>query len=402
MISNKKDEDKHTNIEKNKNTMTCLRFCSGALGLDLGLEKAGFTTLLASEIDEQTRNTIVKNKPKIGLIGDLREYTVEDIYEYARLDKDDDIDLVAGGPPCQAFSTAGHRKGFEDERGNVFLHFLNLATELNPKFIIIENVRGLLSAPLHHIPHNKRDERYKEDNQTLHGTALLYIIKKIRNAGYGVSFNLYNAANYGAPQIRERLVLICSREKKEMPFLIPTHSDHKEFGLPPWRTLRDAIEDLKEEDQEYIEFPEKRLKFYRLLKSGQNWRDLPVELQKEALGNAYFSGGGKSGFLRRLAWDKPSPTLVTSPAMPATDLAHPVKNRPLSIQEYMRIQEFPDNWIVMGNLLDKYRQIGNAVPISLGYAIGNLIKKSLVKEQNIENIKGFPYSRYRDTDNKTW
>ena len=95
---------------------------------------------------------------------------------------------------------------------------------------------------------------------------------------------------------------------------------------------------------QHLNFPKNRLKYYKKLKAGQNWRNLSIPLQKEALGKSYFSGGGKTGFLRRLDWNKPSPTLVTDPMMPATDLAHPTQDRPLSIEEYKRIQEFPDNW----------------------------------------------------------
>ena len=138
-----------------------------------------------------------------------------------------------------------------------------------------------------------------------------------------------------------------------------------------------------------------------MLKPGQNWRDLPANLQKEAMGKSYYSGGGKTGFFRRLAWDKPSPTLVTHPAMPATDLAHPEEDRPLSIQEYKRIQEFPDDWILAGSLIQQYKQIGNAVPISLGYAVGKLIN-SMLQGLEIENYPNFKYSRYKNTSHTDW
>ena len=123
-----------------------LSFFTGAMGLDLGIEKAGFRTLLACEVDKACRKTIVRNKPEIALIGDIRNYSATDIRTHAGLSADDEIDLVVGGPPCQAFSTAGRRKGFEDERGNVFLTFLDRIIELRPKFAVIENVRGVLSA----------------------------------------------------------------------------------------------------------------------------------------------------------------------------------------------------------------------------------------------------------------
>ena len=119
------------------------------------------------------------------------------------------------------------------------------------------------------------------------------------------------------------------------------------------------------------------------------------------MGKSYYSGGGKTGFLRRLAWDKPSPTLVTHPAMPATDLAHPEENRPLSIEEYKRVQEFPDNWELAGPLIQQYKQVGNAVPKSLGLALGTLVMKLLNKEK-IHVIDDFLYSRYKNTSDTTW
>lgn len=376
----------------------CLSFFSGALGLDLGLEAVGIHPLLACEIDRRCRETIVANRPDIGLIGDCRNYTADEIMKMAGLNPGDEVDLMVGGPPCQAFSTAGKRRGFEDERGNVFLRYIDLILEIRPNFAVIENVRGILSAPLEHIPWKERQDR-KMLPQNMKGGALAHIMQKLKGAGYGVTFNLYNAANFGSPQVRERVIFICTRSGKQAPYLVPTHSENGQYGLPLWRTLRDAIGDLEEKDQRSLKFPEKRLHWYRMLKEGQNWRDLPTELQKEALGNSYEAGGGKTGFLRRLAWDKPSPTLVTSPVMPATDLAHPEKDRPLSIQEYKRIQEFPDDWILCGSLADQYRQVGNAVPVSLGRAVGNMIM-SLKNDQPVKEYKEFRYSRYIGTTDR--
>jgi len=161
-------------------------------------------------------------------------------------------------------------------------------------------------------------------------------------------------------------VLIACRDGSRAPFLAPTHSQFGEHGLPTWRTFRDAVAGLEETQQEYVRFPEKRLVYYRQLTAGQNWRNLPEALQRKALGKSFEAGGGKTGFFRRLAWDKPAPTLVTHPAMPATDLCHPQMDRPLSVQEYARVQQFPDDWRFAGALLDRYRQIGNAVPVVSG------------------------------------
>lgn len=395
-------EDRKSSIPFEKSNINCLSFFSGALGLDLGLEQAGITTLLTSEIDNACRQTIIANRPHVGLIGDIRDYGKKEIFNMAGLSPGDDVDIIVGGPPCQAFSTAGKRKGFEDERGNVFLHFIDLALKIRPKALIIENVRGLLSAPLQHTPHSKRAKGdLPLKNVALRGGALLSILQKLRSGGYGVSFNLYNAANFGAPQIRERVVLLCSRDGTKLPYLTPTHSESGEYSLPKWKTLGEALRTLSPEAHQFIKFPERRLHFYRLLTAGQNWKNLPLELQKEALGKSFYAGGGRTGFFRRLAWDKPAPTLVTHPAMPATDLAHPTEDRPLSIQEYKRIQEFPDCWEVRGSLLDQYRQIGNAVPISLGKAIGKTVVDFFHKNTVVQH-GAFKYSRYQNTDDVAW
>lgn len=377
-----------------------LSFFSGAMGLDLGVEKAGFDIRLACEVDKFCRQTIALNKPDMALLGDIWDYDANDIRKAAQLSIKDEIDLVIGGPPCQAFSTAGKRKGFNDERGNVFLKYIELALQLRPKFLVIENVRGLLSCPMDHRPHNQRGPEFPDlSEDELKGGALNFILNRLKKSGYGYSFNLYNSANFGTPQIRERVIIICSRDGSTPPFLSPTHSQEGEHGLKKWRSFKSAVKNIKE--HHHLNFPEKRLKYYRLLDPGQNWKNLPLDLQREALGKSYNSGGGKTGFLRRLAWDRPSPTLVTHPAMPATDLAHPVKDRPLSIEEYKKLQEFPNSWELAGPLVQQYKQVGNAVPVSLGQAVGSLII-NLIDDNKVDVIAGFKYSRYTKTSHYEW
>ncbi|RKF31931.1 DNA (cytosine-5-)-methyltransferase [Sphingobacterium siyangense] len=394
------DFDRVSTVGRKKDKPIVLSFFSGAMGLDIGLEKAGFQTLLACEIDKAGRKTIIRNNPNIGLIGDIRNYTSQDILRHAGLEPGAEVDVIAGGPPCQAFSTAGKRNGFQDERGNVFLKYLEIIEEIKPRYAVIENVRGLLSTKL---IIDIEDDITKDFNQELKdtaGSALYYIKLRLEAAGYAVSFNLYNSANFGSPQIRERVVLICSRDGSALPHLSPTHSENGEHGLKKWNTFKKAIKGISEEC-DYIPFPEKRLKYYRMLTAGQNWRNLPVEVQPEAMGKSFYLGGGKTGFYRRIAWDRPAPTLVTHPAMPATDLGHPEENRPLSIQEYKRVQEFPDNWVIEGSILDKYRQIGNAVPVSLGKAVGDCLMNAL-KDRKTNNIQDFKFSRYTNTSDSAW
>lgn len=386
--------------EEPSTAMKVLSFFSGAMGLDQGLELAGMRTVLACEFDRASRETIGANRPDIPLLGDIWQYDASEIRQIAGLEETEEIDVIAGGPPCQAFSTAGARRGFADVRGNVFLHFIDLIAQLRPRYAILENVRGLLSMPMKELEPGEVSDSLADDLTGRPGGALMYAVRLLEDAGYTVSFNLYNAANYGSAQVRERVVLLCTRDGKRIPFLPPTHSSQAAFGLPTWRTFRDVTANLDDADSHHLNFPETRLKYFRLLGPGEYWRHLPDDLQKEALGKSYFLGGGKTGFLRRLSWDKPAPTLVTHPAMPATDLGHPELDRPLSIEEYKRVQDFPDTWTLRGSLQDQYKQVGNAVPLSLGRAIGRAIIDHSVGANWIE-IAGFPYSRYKNTSDQS-
>ena len=386
------EPDDHERLSDDIPEIVALSFFSGAMGLDIGMKNGGIDALLACEFNKACRMTIAKNKPEIGLIGDITDFTAEEILKMAKIPEGRKVDVIFGGPPCQAFSTAGNRKAFDDERGNVFLKYLSIISEIKPTYVVIENVRGLLSTPF----------KYKDIEEPIKGGAMMIILDKLKEIGYTVSFNLYNAAYFGAPQIRERVVIIGKLGGGKVSYLQPIHNEEGTDGLKAWRTLRDAFDDNlpKNVEHHFIEFPEKRLKYYRILKEGQYWKDLPLDLQKEALGKSFYLGGGKTGFLRRLSYSRPSPTLVTNPTMPATDLAHPTEDRPLSVEEYKSIQEFPESWKVCGGILDQYKQIGNAVPVKLGEAIA----KTIIDDMNgikYENT-GFSYSRYKNTDEISW
>ncbi|MGL5134117.1 MAG: DNA cytosine methyltransferase, partial [Planktothrix sp.] len=220
-----------------KPDLKALSFFSGCMGLDLGLEREGIEILLACELDRAARKTIETNRPDLPLIGDIRDYSATEIREKAGLSLATEIDIIVGGPPCQAFSSAGKRQGFNDERGNVFLKFIDLITELQPRFAVIENVRGLLSAPLQHRSHDMRGKNFPSLSQDeKRGGALLFIIQRLKEAGYSISFNLYNAANFGSPQQRERVIITCNRDGEKLPYLTPTHSEKELYGLTLWRT----------------------------------------------------------------------------------------------------------------------------------------------------------------------
>lgn len=393
----------HDRLNKEMPEITALSFFSGAMGLDIGMEQAGIKALLACEFNSACRMTIQANRPDIALIGDITKYSSDSILQAAKIPNGRTVDLIYGGPPCQAFSTAGKRKGFNDIRGNVFLKFLNIINDIKPRYVVIENVRGLLSASFPYSDDISTEDSFDDDLPKTKGGALLHILRSLRNSGYSVSFELYNTANFGAPQIRERVVIIGYLGNRKVPHLAPTHDEKGRYRLPRWHNLGEAIAELpiKQDQMHYVTFPEKRLKYYRMLRAGQYWRDLPLDLQKEAMGNSFALSGGKTGFYRRLSFDKPSPTLVTHPAMPATDLCHPIEDRPLSVEEYSRIQGFPNDWIICGSILDQYRQIGNAVPIEFGKAIG----KTIIDHMNgIVSTKypWYSYSRYHNTDEITW
>ena len=385
------EPDDHERTSDELPEIVALSFFSGAMGLDIGMANGGIHALLACEFNKFCRMTIAQNEPQMALIGDINKYDPEEILRLAKVPEGRKVDVIFGGPPCQAFSTAGARRALRDERGNVFLRYIEVVEKIRPTYVVIENVRGLLSAPY----------PYADIKEPIKGGALCVIMDKLKEAGYTISFELYNAANFGTPQIRERVVIIGKLGDEKVPYLSPSHSENGEFGLLTWRTLHEAISDLNEESQHYVEFPEKRLKFYRMLKEGQYWKDLPPETQVEAMGSKLQLGGGKTGFYRRLNFKRPSPTLVTDPTMPATDLCHPIKDRPLSVEEYSRIQEFPDEWKICGPINEQYRQIGNAVPIKLGEAIARTIISDM-KGEKLPQYTGFAYSRYKRTSDITW
>lgn len=368
-----------------------MSFFSGAMGLDLGMERAGLETVFASDVDGWCRASIHANRPQMPVIGDVWKYSPTEMLELAGM-RQGEVDVIAGGPPCQAFSTAGRRKGVADVRGNVFLRYLDIIREIKPRYFVIENVRGLLSMAV--SPGSKHNDEEIPSQYHSHAGVIRYVCAVMESAGYKVSFNLYNAANYGAPQKRERVVILGTRDGERIPHLRPTHAESGQAGLPRWRTFREAVHGLEAHD--HLEFPASRLKYYRMLGDGQYWKDLPYSVQREAMGRAYESGGGRTGFFRRVAWDLPSPTLVTSPTMPATDLAHPEELRPLSVQEYGRLQEFPDDWKLVGPIKEQYRQLGNAVPLSLGEAIGRTLVAHNLGE-DVEEMSDFSYSRYKNT-----
>ena len=209
------------------------------------VQKSHIKHLLFCENDKNAANSIRLNKPSVPLIEDILNFDSNSIRKIIDLKPSDSVDLIVGGPPCQAFSTAGKRASFNDPRGNVFLHFINLICDLTPKYFVIENVRGLLSASLEHRPHSQRGSDFPSLRfEEMPGGALNKVITTLKERGYEISFNLYNSANFGVPQKRERLIIIGSLDNRRVPYLKPTHSENGMYGLPEWRNFRDATRNL--------------------------------------------------------------------------------------------------------------------------------------------------------------
>ena len=331
-------------LTASKSKLTSIELFAGAGGLALGMHNAGINSQLLVDNDKSAVETLQKNLPKI----DSRCISVTDLdlTEYAN-----GIDVMAGGFPCQAFSYAGLKRGFDDARGTLFYEYARLIEQVNPKLVLGENVRGLLN----------------HDG----GRTLSTMITILESLGYRVAFKVLRAQFLDVPQKRERLIIIGLREDIGGDFFFP---EEKDYTI----SLRSALDDVPK--SEGLSYNAKKAAVLDLVSPGGYWRDLPEDVQRSYMGASYFLGGGKTGMARRLAWDEPSLTLTCSPAQKQTERCHPEETRPLTIREYARIQCFPDEYQFQGSVASQYKQIGNAVPVNLGYHIGLAIRKMLGDE----------------------
>ena len=349
------------------------------MGLDIGLEKAGLNVVIGQDFEPSCVETMRANGHNV-LGGDIREINPETLLKLTGLHVGEPF-MVCGGPPCQPFSTAGKRLGINDPRGSLFMDFIRMIDYIRPRFFVMENVKGIVSSPLKHV---SVKEREKDDPEQQLGTVLDVILSEFDKLGYKTVYGVLDAVNYGVPQFRERFVLIGSRDNEDIFLPMPTHFQMHQNSEYRWKTVGEVIKDLENNPGEYTSLSGERKKYIHMVPEGGNWRDLPEEIIPVAMGGAYQSGGGKVGFYRRLSYNQPAPTITTSPAQKATMLCHPTQDRPLSIKEYARIQQFPDDWIFKGTLSAKYRQIGNAVPVGLAEAIGRAIISTADKTSTIE------------------
>lgn len=360
-----------------------LSLFSGAGGLDLGLEAAGWQPIAAIEMDADAVGTLelaARRRDKLGISHEtlLIPAKIEDVPP-AKLRRQlglrrSELPLLAGGPPCQPFTTHGLRQSISDARASgVWPTYLDYVDEFQPRLLVIENVDGLLSAALRHRPLALRGKQAKiaEDPEERKGSFLLWLLRELTDRGYTVTWGLAEAADYGVPQHRQRSILIGVRGSS--PCFLPPPEFGGE-GQPRFRTLRRALTYVHELGA-VQPLSQRKRDVYAHIPPGGNWRDLPPAMQVATMGRAHLAPGGKSGWWRRLAWDAPTPTILGMPDHSSTALVHPEETRCLSVNECAAAQSFPADVEFAGSPRSQYQQIGNAVPPLLAFAIGKQLAR---------------------------
>lgn len=379
---------------------TVISIFSGAMGLDAGLHSTGRFQLLAAVEKEPSFCATIRANRDRGLI-DRDVMVVEDdirnVNPHALMAdlgiKPGDLDVLVGGPPCQSFSTAGRRGTTNDPRGALLWDFLRFVEAIKPRFFLMENVRGLISAALQHRAIAVRPDKGGPplSHDELPGSVIRLFADDLQKIDRDYHMDCFevNAVNYGAPQLRERAIFIGNRFNAQVDFPDPTHGSPDdcsprdgdlfwpETKLKPWATLGDAIGGLNDPGEVIMDFSPRKKSYLAKVPPGANWRSLPIEDQQESMGKAWHAKGGRSGWWRKLSFDLPCPTLVTMPNHASTSLCHPTQVRALSLKEYALIQEFPADWTICGRTTQQYAQVGNAVPVRLGKVAGEVIAEAL-------------------------
>ena len=326
---------------------TVIELFAGAGGMALGLEKAGFATKMLVEYDKDCVATLKKNRPQWNIVHD-------DIHEISF--KGMNADVVTGGFPCQAFSHAGHKLGFEDTRGTLFYEFARAVKEIKPKIFLAENVEAIIR------------------NQN--GATIRTIMEVLSSFGYDVRYEILNAVNYGVAQKRKRVIFIGT--KKGVRFQFPKPNKNTV-------TLADALKGVPKSNG--AKYSDEKINLLKHVPAGGSWVDMPIDVQKKYMGKSFYSTGGRRGMGRRIAWDEPCLTLTCSPGQKMTERCHPEEVRPFTVREYARIQSFPDSWEFVGGISSQYRQIGNAVPVNLAKAVAKELVKSLLHPELVPAIE---------------
>jgi len=328
--------------------MKIISLFSGAGGLDLGFQKAGFQIAMANEYDKNIWATYEKNHNTPLIKGDIRSIKESDF--------PDEIDGIIGGPPCQSWSEAGSLKGINDDRGKLFFEYIRILKSKKPKFFLAENVSGMLA--------------------NRHSEAVENILLLFKNSGYDVSLTLVNASDYGVPQDRKRVFYIGFRSDLCINFEFPKPTTPENESKI---TLEKAIGDLSDSA-----VPAKP----------KNKRNLDLKISN----HEYFTGAYSTIFMSRnrvRAWNEQAFTVQASgrqcqlhpqaPKMLKVETNKyvfvPGKEdlyRRLTIRECARVQTFPDDFeFLYTDLDDGYKMVGNAVPVELARIVANSIKDQL-------------------------
>ncbi|GGG92078.1 cytosine-specific methyltransferase [Glycocaulis albus] len=356
-------------------------FC-GAGGLSEGLRQAGFHVLAGNDYDAAAGATFAHTHREAKFLpGPIQDIDAEDFLRAAGLRRGE-LDCLVGGPPCQAFSVYNHKRGMHDARSQLFHEYLRLVDGLHPRWVVMENVTGILSAG--------------------NGAAVDAIIDGLKKLGYSnVEHRTLKAEEYGVPQERRRVVFIANRVGAPIIWPEPTHGP----GRLPFNTIKDAIGDLplleNGEDQGVTNYAaEPCSHFQYLVRDGSNgvlnhaaprlssiniermrhippggsWRDIPFELLPNGMKKARRCDHTKR--YGRMKWDGLSCTVLTKCDVHWGAYIHPEQNRSISVREAARLQSFPDWFEFLGSKTEQYVQVGNAVPPLLGRCIGEAILKA--------------------------
>lgn len=334
-----------------KREYSSIELFAGGGGLAIGMEKAGFKHILLNEFDKSACDTLIHNRPDWNVVHD-------DVHNVDFTPYKGKVDLLTGGFPCQAFSYAGNKGGFNDTRGTLFFELARAVNETQPLVFMGENVKGLFT----------HDE----------GKTLKVIRAAIKDLGYTlIEPRVLKAILYQVPQKRERLFLVAIRNDVYRDSIFSWPSPYHRVLTLTDAFYKGILYNCDVPDSPYQSYPKRKAEIMAMVPMGGNWNDLPLDIQQEYLKGSFHLGGGKTGIARRLSLDEPSLTLTCAPAMKQTERCHPIETRPLSVREYARVQTFPDEWEFMGNMTAQYKQIGNAVPVNLAFAMGRSLVRLL-------------------------
>jgi DNA (cytosine-5)-methyltransferase 1 len=349
-------------------------FC-GAGGLSDGFCQAGYRVLLGSDIDPVFGETYRKShREAVFVARPIQELSSKEVFLATGLCKGQ-LDVLVGGPPCQGYSVNNHRRGEHDPRAGLFREYLRLVQELAPKWLVMENVTGLLSIA--------------------GGQLIKTISEEISKLGYNVQWQVLRAEDYGVPQERRRVVILANR------IGAPIHFPEIEHGakFKPFTTIWDAIGDLPAlglvGDQDYACAPQTdfqskmrvqgqklsnhygpklgaaNLERIRHIPSGGSWRDIPHELLPEGMKRAKRSDHTKR-------YGRPRTTDLACTILTKCDIhwgayIHPIENRAFTVREAARLQSFADDFVFYGSMTEQFVQIGNAVPPLMALSVANAI-----------------------------